>query len=361
MTKRLLTCMAAGACMMLAANANAQNHDFAGSYLMNNMYMATDGGFSMDPLPLVINEDNMVTVFGNYDMAESISQIYGVVNEDTFTFKSNDDYLIVGVNWDNFHYIVLNGENDGDEYVPSDIVLSYDPLYDSYSISSWTLWEYAALDDGTMEKLGTCYVFSLEPGTLETVDYSGTYTATGLKTVYVDGVAQEPVEAQFTFNMELDSDGDYEFSTFGGYDVDLLSGGWYGVFGKAYGNVVEIQGVKINMDAQGNGLQLSTAFDEGFDDRYTVAIVFDDLESGSVSNFGVWRFEDNEPVEIVESWSYLTFTVAESSAIRNIDDNIDNIAAPVYFDLQGRKVENPGNGLYILKQGNQTKKVMIRK
>lgn len=38
----------------------------------------------------------------------------------------------------------------------------------------------------------------------------------------------------------------------------------------------------------------------------------------------------------------------------------DTDAAPVYFNLQGQKVSDPQPGIYILKQGNKTNKVIIR-
>lgn len=47
-----------------------------------------------------------------------------------------------------------------------------------------------------------------------------------------------------------------------------------------------------------------------------------------------------------------------TSLVENI---IDSVAAPVeYFNLQGVKVANPENGLYIRVQGNDVKKVLVR-
>lgn len=49
---------------------------------------------------------------------------------------------------------------------------------------------------------------------------------------------------------------------------------------------------------------------------------------------------------------------AEVSAIENIE--IDNAEAAEYYNLQGVKVANPENGLYILKQGNKATKVLVK-
>ena len=56
--------------------------------------------------------------------------------------------------------------------------------------------------------------------------------------------------------------------------------------------------------------------------------------------------------------------------LRNPSSGVENIAAkrvadefegePEYFDLQGRKVMNPANGLYIVKRGNTVTKEVIR-
>lgn len=52
--------------------------------------------------------------------------------------------------------------------------------------------------------------------------------------------------------------------------------------------------------------------------------------------------------------------VPDQSAIDNIV--ADDANAPVeYFNLQGVKVQNPENGLYIKRQGKTVEKVVIRK
>ncbi len=54
-----------------------------------------------------------------------------------------------------------------------------------------------------------------------------------------------------------------------------------------------------------------------------------------------------------------TFTVGNSTAIDDID--ADTNAGPVeYFNLQGVRVENPSQGLYIRRQGDKAEKVYIR-
>lgn len=52
------------------------------------------------------------------------------------------------------------------------------------------------------------------------------------------------------------------------------------------------------------------------------------------------------------------FAKGELSAIESIE--IDNNEASEYYNLQGIKVANPENGLYILKQGSKTQKVFVK-
>lgn len=52
------------------------------------------------------------------------------------------------------------------------------------------------------------------------------------------------------------------------------------------------------------------------------------------------------------------FTFTGSSALQDI--NIDENAPVEYYNLQGVKVENPENGIYIRRQGSKVSKVVIR-
>ena len=51
--------------------------------------------------------------------------------------------------------------------------------------------------------------------------------------------------------------------------------------------------------------------------------------------------------------------VVGNTAINDI--NVDNVDAPVeYYNLQGVRVYNPENGLYIRRQGNTVTKVLVK-
>jgi hypothetical protein len=86
----------------------------------------------------------------------------------------------------------------------------------------------------------------------------------------------------------------------------------------------------------------------------------------SVSSFVL---EPKTSVSGQEASGYLqiksaTITVAPiSTAINTIaaDSNLDDAAAPVeYFNLQGQRIANPSNGIFIRRQGSKVTKVLLR-
>jgi hypothetical protein len=70
---------------------------------------------------------------------------------------------------------------------------------------------------------------------------------------------------------------------------------------------------------------------------------------------------DSTPVKNMQIAS-ATITVAmKPAAVEAIAvDAVDNAAPVEYFNLQGQRVMNPANGLFIRRQGNQVTKVVVR-
>lgn len=357
MRKFLLNSLAAVFAFAGASVANAEDHNFEGSYLMSNFYMDYQTEeYSMDDLPLVIGEGNVVQNFANYT---PFASIIGQVEGNEMTLTCQDEYFILDIDWDTFHYIILNGETFGDDFEAAPITITYDADSDSYGMSSWMLWDYDPMS-GEFEKLGYAMVFGLTPGEMpEEADYTGEYIVTGTKTVYENGVATEYNDEKFYMSLRPDGTGLYEFTDFAGYMVGEVPRGWLGVYGAVYGTDIELQGTDIALMENGDGIKLAGPF-MNYDDQYTVTIFFKDEDSGTVSDFSVWEMAGGEPVEILAKWTNLSFHKAGTDAVESLtDDSLE--AAPVYYDLRGIKVQNPSNGIYIMKQGNKTQKVLIRK
>ena len=142
MNKFLLASLTAVLTLAATPRALAENHDFTGSYVMTGFYMDyLTEEFSSDDLPLVINEENVIDNFANYT---PFTPIKGEVEGNVITFGPNneDGYIVLDIDWDNFHYIVLNGETFSDEFEFAPITITYNEENDTYTIDSWMLWDY---------------------------------------------------------------------------------------------------------------------------------------------------------------------------------------------------------------------------
>jgi hypothetical protein len=49
----------------------------------------------------------------------------------------------------------------------------------------------------------------------------------------------------------------------------------------------------------------------------------------------------------------------EQSSVNVIDANADN-STPVYYNLNGIEVANPGTGIYIVRRGNKVSKIYVK-
>lgn len=70
----------------------------------------------------------------------------------------------------------------------------------------------------------------------------------------------------------------------------------------------------------------------------------------------------NEECSSYFPWTYVIFYFNDPDptpdGIKSVDVDINK--APVYFDMNGVRVDNPSNGMFIRKQGNKVSKVAIR-
>ncbi len=96
-----------------------------------------------------------------------------------------------------------------------------------------------------------------------------------------------------------------------------------------------------------------TAFSWDFFDNETVSL---DAYKGKKIQFG---FEYVSTEECAGTWEIKDIVVKgkTKSGVANIE--LDETAAPVYYNLQGVRVANPENGLYIVVKGNKSSKVIF--
>lgn len=94
----------------------------------------------------------------------------------------------------------------------------------------------------------------------------------------------------------------------------------------------------------------------------------EECEPSKVSTFKLTLTPLDDLPDPNAGWKYVeevcapaVFTIqigGEDSGVAQV--TIDPNAPKTYYDLQGRKVENPAPGLYIVKQGEKTVKVLVR-
>ncbi|MDE6464197.1 MAG: hypothetical protein K2L16_06155 [Muribaculaceae bacterium] len=77
------------------------------------------------------------------------------------------------------------------------------------------------------------------------------------------------------------------------------------------------------------------------------------------SCFYYWPDADAEHLYSSKADVVSTITIPENAGVNDVV--VENQNAPVeYFNLQGVRVANPANGIYIMRQGNKTSKVFVR-
>ena len=78
-------------------------------------------------------------------------------------------------------------------------------------------------------------------------------------------------------------------------------------------------------------------------------------EGDSPTSIGAYTIEDEDGNQLS---SYIT--IPEEAGVNDVVVSDDNNAPAEYYNLQGVRVNNPANGLYIVKKGNQAFKIFVR-
>lgn len=99
-------------------------------------------------------------------------------------------------------------------------------------------------------------------------------------------------------------------------------------------------------------------------DGVSFITLFDPTTGNSIPNVGAgYHITDNQVglrywVNKANLLKYVT-NVERPSGIDSLEASADDMTAPVYYDLNGRKVSNPSNGIFIVKKNGKTSKVVL--
>lgn len=188
---------------------------------------------------------------------------------------------------------------------------------------------------------------------VENIDFAGTYSAKA--GAYYNYVTTQYCELPFDMVIEKGADANsYNITSFASYtDIYMLPA-------TAEGNVLTINGAYNFLTAGQTYEQMGESSYSATEPTGEIKITY---ENGvyTMTNFLVWTVtwaEGSNTYKMKESFANITMTKNNNeTAIESVE--IDANAPVEYYNLQGVKVVNPSNGLFIKKQGNKAVKVIL--
>ncbi len=99
-------------------------------------------------------------------------------------------------------------------------------------------------------------------------------------------------------------------------------------------------------------------------DWYSAGVIFDETESSFVLNGTpagncVFDFAAGEAYDFVFDPAASKLTITKTAGVAEVNAEVSD-EAPVYYNLQGIRVANPENGLFIVNRGGKISKEIIR-
>ncbi|MCH5227366.1 MAG: hypothetical protein J1F16_06075 [Muribaculaceae bacterium] len=195
-----------------------------------------------------------------------------------------------------------------------------------------------------------------EPGE----NYNGEYTATGVHTIYENNVAISTKTETFPMVINASEYHYYDFYEFAGYEIPDVWGA-QGLYADGSGNELKIQCVNSALSTGSIFDLLGGSSTAAYDDDAWITITFGDNGNGTISDFTVWQKDwSTDTYTLLESWSDVSFAAGDDQGgVESIESSV--IEGPaVFYNLQGQKVQNPSNGIFIMKQGSKSTKVLVK-
>jgi len=253
---------------------------------------------------------------------------------------------------------------------------SADPIVFTYSAATHG-FSFVATDNG--QSWTSVLFFTADPDMIgkpaNLNDLRGFDFITMIDINMYNGVMEE------TFNTQNGALDDMNLVYYESFDTSILL---YNIQGIGYDKVVEVavdkaagkatlnqQVVTLNFGAANGGektMIFCSEVGEGDDAKLVPTVSFNGTTTGEEGNYDT-VLENNGYYLIDEEGFGYTLTKAKitlfeaalfaPTAIKNVSADFDENAPVEYFNLQGVRVENPANGLYIKRQGNKVAKVIL--
>ena len=222
-------------------------------------------------------------------------------------------------------------------------------------------------------------------GEEEGYDFQGVYTVSGTLTSYTDGnVDNASIQENASFNMVILVDKENNtpipyFDQFAGYTGLAAYYPGSGFTGQVKGDVMTIpsgqglyydrldetdpyfittsNGVLNTEEVTENGVTVTVPV---FNSAGTITLAYDN-GNYTLTDFTIWKrsYLGLGAYTLLSKWSNLSVVQTVDSAV--VDKIETEVNAPaVYYNLQGVRVNNPSNGVFIKKEGNKTSKVILK-
>ena len=192
------------------------------------------------------------------------------------------------------------------------------------------------------------------PRYLDGIDYAVNYLGySTVDKIYWDSDNIDRVEVHFNVKAADDAVAGKD------YRLEILSGDEDQSYFKYVGNGVIFSDATFNYSVNSdNRLFENGTFASGDAGRYTPAGAYRD---GDEAVYTADNIKDLGPsVRNVFDGSFGPITISASGAVDRIMADGDADGPVEYYDLNGRRVSNPSNGMYIRRSGKKTDKVFIR-
>lgn len=239
-----------------------------------------------------------------------------------------------------------------------------------FSLSGW--------DDSDAQEWVSVTFFFNKPEAAEESEVIGS-TPIDMYVDFWNEEAYDYVQAAKNISTELEfnSDGSYTIKDFcnSGVPVTFTNGEYttdpdYGTYSSiSYANISK--GYLLNPETDANDLVCKVFPVDGGDDDF---ITLNTIYMGSAF---LYKYEKSDPDYIADyyaslafcgkladgNWSdyyYLGFYFNAPDTSGVSEAEVDENAPVEYFNLQGVKVANPENGIFIRRQGKEVKKIMVR-
>ena len=260
-------------------------------------------------------------------------------------------------------YMYILNMNTG-KYETGDIVFTYSAADHGFS--------YEATDDG--QNYTSCLFFTSDKDAAgQTSSMKGFDFLVDCSLNLFNGSMGFTIKAQEEGEKDTET-GDYIYAET--FDNSLLV---YNMLGNGYNRVVEFQ---VNKDASSASLidqtmELPTQTGSRIyyfinSDGQSMTVPFagkTEMRGEGASEYAVTTLENDGFYFLSQDYYGFLTTKCEiqlvdmglfaPTAIKNVSADFDENAPVEYFNLQGVRVENPANGLYIKRQGNKVAKVIL--